>query len=160
MNRTAIIINVFALSCLLIAVLKDRGKTRQALMIAGKSFLRLLPSVLGIIILIGLLMGFVSPEVITRVAGERAGWGGFLLMAGLGAVLHVPALIAFPLAASLLKSGAAVATVAVFITTLTMIGMVTLPLEIRELGRNVALLRNGLSLLGALAIALIMGGLL
>jgi len=109
---------------------------------------------------LSLSMGFVSPEVITRIAGERAGGGGFLLMAGLGAVLHVPALIAFPLAASLLQSGAAIATVAVFIATLTMIGMVTLPLEIRELGRTVALLRNGLSLLGAMAIALIMGGFL
>jgi len=160
MSLTTVVMNLFALGCLLIAVLKDRDKARQALKIAGKSFLRLLPALVGIILLIGLLMGFVPPEVIARFAGERAGLGGFLLMAGLGAVLHIPALIAFPLAASLLQSGASVATAAVFLTTLTMIGMVTLPLEIRELGRNVALLRNGLSVLGAFVIALIMGGLL
>ena len=44
-----------------------------------------------------------------------------------------------------------------FITTLTMIGVVTLPLEIKELGKKMALLRNGLSFIIAIVIALIMG---
>jgi len=38
-----------------------------------------------------------------------------------------------------------------------MIGIVTLPLEIKELGQKIALLRNGLSFIVALAIALIIG---
>jgi hypothetical protein len=38
-----------------------------------------------------------------------------------------------------------------------MIGVVTLPLEIKELGRRFALLRNGLGVLAALVIALLMG---
>ena len=49
---------------------------------------------------------------------------------------------------------------ATFITTLTMIGMVTLPLEIKKLGKKFALLRNGLSFIIAIIIALIMGVLL
>lgn len=71
--------------------------------------------------------------------------------------MHIPSLIAFPLAASLLKNGASITAVAAFITTLTMIGTITLPLEIKELGKKVALLRNGLSFIVAIVIALIMG---
>jgi len=60
--------------------------------------------------------------------------------------------VAFPLAALLLKSGVGYAVVAVFITTLMMVGVLTLPLEIRFFGRRVALLRNGLSFIGALIV--------
>jgi hypothetical protein len=41
-----------------------------------------------------------------------------------------------------------------------MIGVVTLPLEIKEFGRRMALLRNVFSAAAALAIALAMGALL
>ena len=125
--------------------------------VALKSLFRILPTVLLIIVIIGLLMAFVPPDQISRFIGEQAGFSGILVIAALGAVLHIPALISYPLAASLLQSGASIAAVAAFITTLTMIGVVTLPLEIKELGKKMALLRNGLSFIVAIAIALIMG---
>jgi uncharacterized membrane protein YraQ (UPF0718 family) len=157
MSTTAIIINLLALGCLVFALVKDRGRTKQSIRVAVKSFVRILPTVFIIIVIIGLLMAFVSPDQISRFIGEQAGFGGLLAIAALGAVLHIPALIAFPLAASLLQSGAGVASVAAFITTLTMIGVVTLPLEIKELGKKMAFLRNGLSFIIAIVIALIMG---
>ncbi len=157
MNTTAIIINLLALGCLIFALIKDRGRTKQSVGVAVESFIRILPTVLIIVAIIGLLMAFAPPDQISRFIGEQAGFGGLLAIAALGAVLHIPALISFPLAASLLQSGAAVASVAAFITTLTMVGVVTLPLEIKELGRKMAFLRNGLSFIIAIAIALIMG---
>ena len=160
MNETALFINIFALGCLIFALVKDRTKTRQAIVVAIRSFIRIFPTVLIIIILIGLLLGFVPQSEISRIVGKEAGFRGILVIALLGAVLHIPSLISFPLAASLLKGGASVTSVAVFITTLTMIGMVTLPLEIRELGKKMALLRNGISFLIAIVIGLIMGALL
>jgi uncharacterized membrane protein YraQ (UPF0718 family) len=157
MSVTAIITNLLALGCLVFALVKDRGRTKQSLGVAVKSFIRILPTVLIIIVFIGLLMAFVPPDQISRFMGEQAGFGGLLAIAALGAVLFIPALISFPLAASLLQSGASTAAAAAFITTLTMIGVVTLPLEIKELGKKMALLRNGLSFVIAIAIALIMG---
>lgn len=157
MNTTAIIINLLALGCLIFALIKDRGRTKQSVGVAVKSFIRILPTVLIIVVIIGMLMAFVPPDQISRFIGDHAGFGGVLSIAALGAVLHIPALISFPLAASLLQSGAAVASVAAFITTLTMVGVVTLPLEIKELGGKIALLRNGLSFIIAIVIALIMG---
>jgi len=160
MSTTVIFINVFAFGCLIFAFIKDRTKIKQALIVALKSFFRILPTVLIIIIFIGLFLGFVPQSQISKIVGEQAGFGGVLIVGLLGAILHIPSLISFPLAASLLKSGASVTSVAVFITTLTMIGVVTLPLEIKELGKKMALLRNGISFIIAIIIALIMGAIL
>ena len=74
--------------------------------------------------------------------------------------MHIPALISFPLAASLLESGAGVGAAAAFIMSLTMIGTVTFPIEVRELGVKMTVLRNGFGILAAVAIALVMGALL
>lgn len=157
MNSTVIFINIFALSCLIVALIKDRAKTMQSLVEAVRSFFRIIPTVLIIIFFIGLLLGFVPPSEISKIAGEQSGFSGVLLVAFLGAILHIPALISFPLAASFLKSGASVTTVAAFITTLTMIGTITLPLEIKELGKKMVLLRNGISFIIAIIIAIIIG---
>lgn len=160
MNSTAIFINIFVFSCFVFAFIKDREKAKQSLIVAVGSFFRILPIVLIIITLIGLLMGFVPAAEISRFIGKQSGFGGILLVAMLGAILHIPALISFPLAASLLKSGASITAVAAFITTLTMIGIVTLPLEIKELGKRMAFLRNGISFIIAIIIALIVGAIL
>ena len=160
MNVTAIIINVIAVIGLLIAFAKDRKKAIKLLKMAGKSFIRMLPMVFIILIVIGLLLGFVPPDQISRFVGEQSGMTGILLVGVVGAILHIPALLSFPLAASLLEDGASVSAVAAFITTLTMIGTITLPLEIKELGKKMAILRNGISFVIAIIIALIMGAIL
>ena len=157
MSSTAILINTLAISALVFAFAKNRAKARQSVVVAASSFFRILPTILIIIILIGLLLAFVPPSEISRFVGEQSGLGGVLLVALIGGVLHIPALLSFPLAASLLESGASITAVAAFITTLTMIGTVTLPLEIRELGKRMALLRNGMSFIIAILIAFIMG---
>ena len=157
MNATAIVINVIAIAALLMAFIKDREKAIKSLKIAGKSFIRMLPMVFVIIIIIGLLLGFVPPDQISKFVGEQSGMTGVLIVGAAGAVLHIPALLSFPLASSLLEEGASVSAVAAFITTLTMIGTITLPLEIKELGKKMAILRNGISFVIAIIIALIMG---
>lgn len=157
MSVTAIFINLFALVCFLYGVYRDKGKAVESLKKAAFSLFKILPTVLIIIVIIGLMLGFVPPSEISRFVGEQSGVFGVLLVAAVGAILHIPALISFPLAASILDSGATITAVAAFITTLTMIGMVTLPLEIKKLGKKFALLRNGLSFIIALIIAFIMG---
>jgi len=160
MNPTAIFINSFVLLFLIVSFFKDKSKTKNATKVALKSLLKMLPVVLIIVILIGLLLGLAPPETISKFIGEQSGWEGFLLIAILGSVAHIPSLLAFPIAASLLDSGAVLTSVAVFITTLTMIGIVTLPLEIQLMGRKFALLRNGISFIIAILIALIMGAII
>ena len=157
MSSTALFINFFVIFFMIASLLKDKDKTKKAIIIAGKLLLKILPSVLMIIMFIGLLLGLLPQAKISEFIGEQSGWEGFLLIAFLGAIMHIPSLLSFPLAASLLDKGAQVASVAVFITTLTMIGIVTLPLEIKIMGKKFALLRNGISFIMAILIALVMG---
>jgi len=160
MNLTVVFINLLVAGCLLISLIKDRGKTKQSLKVGAKAFLRIIPIVLAIIIIIGLLLGFVPPSEISKLVGEQSGFGGVLIVALLGAILFIPALVSFPLAASILDMGASITAVAVFIMTLTMVGTATLPLEMKELGKKFALLRNGISFVIAIIIAVVMGVLL
>jgi len=153
---TVIIINLIAVVWLIYSVVRNKSKTKKSLKIALKTFFRTLPSIIIIIIFIGFLLGFLPPDIISRVVGEQAGFLGVLVTAILGSILFIPALISFPLAASFLKGGASVMSVAAFITTLTMVGVITLPLELRELGKKITILRNVFSFVFAIVIALIM----
>lgn len=157
MTLTAFIINGFAVVSLALSLLKDRAKTKQALKVAWKSFKGIFPTIVIVIIVIGWLLTFVSKEVIASLVGQEAGLAGIAVAASLGSVLFIPALVSFPLTASLLRSGASITAVATFITTLTMIGFVTLPLEIKTLGKKVTFLRNGFSFIIAIIIGLLMG---
>jgi len=157
MTLTVLVINGFAIVGLVLSLLKDRAKTKQALKVAWKSFNRIFPTIVMVIIVIGWLLTFVSKAVIGGLIGQKTGITGVAIAAVLGSVLFIPALVSFPLAASLLKSGASITAVATFITTLTMIGFVTFPLEIKTLGKKVALLRNGFSFIIAIIIGLLMG---
>ena len=157
MSITALFINGMAAVLLAISFFKDRSKTTQALRSALRSGVGLVPSLLGILILIGLIMGFVTSATIARIVGEGSGIIGVLTAALLGSVLHIPSLVSFPLGGSLIRNGASATVVAVFITTLTMVGFVTLPMEIRILGKRFTFLRNALSLVAAVIIGLLVG---
>ena len=157
---TAIIINLIAFAWLIYSIIRNKESTKKSLKIALKTFIKTLPMIIIIIIFIGFLLGFLPTDNISRIIGEQSGVLGVLVTAVLGSVLFIPALISFPLAASLLKGGASVMSVAAFIATLTMVGVVTLPIELREMGKKLTLLRNLLSFVFAIIIALIMGAIL
>ncbi len=157
MNITVIFINAAAVIGLIISFSKNKEKSVKALKIALKSTVKMAPAILVLLILVGLLMGFFKPETISRLLGEQSGIYGIALAAAAGSILMIPSLIAFPLTASLVESGASIAVAAAFITTLTMIGFVTLPIEIKTMGRKFTYLRNGFSLVVAVVIALVMG---
>jgi len=148
---------VIAFGALGILALRDRTKANLAIKVAVKSLFGILPILLPIIGLIGLLLGIVSPEAISQYLGQEAGWWATLTAFILGALLYISSLVSIPLAASLLRAGASVTTIAAFITGLMMVGTMTLPLEIKHLGRKMALSRNLLNVLFAFAIALVMG---
>ena len=91
---------------LVLSFRKDRKKTRQALVKAWKSFENILPQFLSILVLIGLMLAVLDKELITRLLGAESGALGMAIAAVIGSVTLIPGFIAFPLAASLLSSGA------------------------------------------------------
>ncbi|NCA99061.1 MAG: permease [Clostridia bacterium] len=145
---------------LIASLLKSKAKTAAAFKIAGKALVKTAPSLLTVLGIVGLTLGLLTPETITRLVGAEAGWLATLFAAVIGAITLIPSIVAFPLAGSLLRSGATVMTISAFVTTLVMVGVVTAPMEIKTLGKKFTLLRNGLGFLAALLIAGIMGVLL
>ncbi len=143
-----------------VSFIKDRRKTTLSLKKAWKMFINVLPQFAAILLLVGLLLAVVTPETIQRVIGAQSGFTGMLIASLLGAVTLVPVLIAFPVAAELLNSGAGVAQIAVFISTLTMVGFITLPMEAKYLGKKAAVLRNALAYLFAFGAAFVVGAIL
>ncbi|MFP4363677.1 MAG: permease [Spirochaetia bacterium] len=154
---TIITIYSFLGVCLIASIIKSREKTKKACKVAGKAFLKTAPSLLAILGIVGLTLGILTPETIENWVGAEAGFTATIIAAVVGAVTLIPSLVAFPLAGSLLRSGATVMTISAFITTLVMVGIVTAPMEIKILGKKFTLLRNGLGFLGALIIAGVMG---
>jgi len=141
---------------LLISWRQDPARTSRALRTTAQSLKGLAPTILGMISLVGLLLALLPPEVLTSLFTIK-GVPGIAAVSLVGAVLTMPAPIAFPLAGSLLKLGAAPAALATFITTLTMVGIVSAPIEISIFGVRFTLLRQVLSFGAAIVIGLLMG---
>ena len=144
-------------TCLAISFCKDREKTKMALRKAWKSLENILPQFLSILILIGLVLAILSPDTISLLLGTRSGIWGVIGAAVVGSITLVPGFVAFPLAASLLKNGAGYMQIAAFVSTLMMVGVVTLPLEITTFGKRAAIIRNIASFAFSFVVAFVMG---
>ncbi len=146
-----------AILWLLISFVKDKEKTKLALKKAWRSFENILPSVLAILLLIGFILTFLDAQTISGLLGSGSGILGMVIAAAVGCVTLIPGFVAFPLAASLLAAGAGYAQIAIFISTLMMVGVATLPLEMKCFGRRAAIKRNVLSLILAVITSCVVG---
>jgi uncharacterized membrane protein YraQ (UPF0718 family) len=142
---------------LVFSAIRDWQKTKKALLKAWKAFENILPQFLGIIVLAGIMLALLNPQLISQIIGRQSGWVGVAGAALVGSVTLIPGFIAFPLAALLLQNGAGVSQIGAFISSLMMVGVVTLPVEIRFLGRKVALFRNLLAFAFSFLVALVIG---
>jgi len=136
---------------------KSKEKTIQALKKAWKSFENILPQFLSILLIIGIVLSILNANQISQMIGGESGWWGVLLASVIGSITLIPGFIAFPLSAALLDNGAGYMQIAAFISTLMMVGIVTIPLEIKFFGKKAAYLRNGLAFMFSLFVALIIG---
>ena len=142
---------------LVVSFLKDKKKTKAALMKAWKAFENILPQTLVIFLILGFALAIFSPETIRKLIGEESGYLGALVAAVLGSVTLIPGFIAFPLAAALLKSGAGYMQIAAFGSTLMMVGIITIPIERKTFGMKAALTRNIAAFVFSLIVAVTMG---
>jgi uncharacterized membrane protein YraQ (UPF0718 family) len=142
---------------LIISFVADKKRTILGIKKGFKMFLGLLPMVLNLLILVSIFLYLVPKETLVNLLGKNSGVIGLGIAAVLGSVSLIPMFITYPLAAILLKSGVSYQVLAVFITTLLMVGVLTLPLEAKYFGLKVSIMRNSLSFIGALIIGLVIG---
>ena len=150
---------LYAVTAILLAIsfFKSRMKTLLSLKKAWKMFLSMLPQFLAILFLIGLMLAVIKPEIIQKVIGSESGVLGMILSGIVGAVAIIPVLVAFPVASQLLQNGAGIMQIAVFISTLTTVGIITIPLESKYLGKKIAILRNVLFFIFSFFVAFVIG---
>lgn len=146
-----------ALIALCISFQKSRANTKKALKKAWKSFENILPQILAILLVIGMMLSILTTEQITMLLGGESGWRGVIIASIVGSITLIPGFVAFPLAAALLTAGAGYMQIAAFVSTLMMVGVITLPVEIKYFGKKVAFLRNGLAFVFSLGVAVVMG---
>ena len=157
MIDNAFIFIIVSIALTLISFVLDRRKTMLGLKKGWKMFQNVAIPFLNILILVSLVLQVVPPSLIVQYLGAGSGWGGLAIAAIVGSITLIPGFISYPIASVLIKQGASYTTVATFMTTLMMVGVVTLPLEIKYFGRRVAILRNVLNFIAAIVIGLFVG---
>ncbi len=154
MDSTIYIITALALG---VSFYKSKDKTILALKKAWKSFENILPQFLSILLIIGFVLSILNANQISELIGQESGWKGVLIASIIGSITLIPGFIAFPLASALLNNGAGYMQIGAFISTLMMVGIVTIPLEIKFFGKKAAILRNSLAFVFSLFVAFMLG---
>lgn len=139
---------------------KDKGKTKAALKKSWKSLENILPQFLSVLLLIGMMLSVLNKDTISMLLGEESGFFGLAIAAVIGSITLIPGFIAFPLASSLLSAGAGYTQIAMFVASLMMVGIVTLPVESSFFGKKMAIKRNVLAFIFCIFVSLVIGGVL
>ncbi len=145
---------ILTIGGLLWSLYKDREKTIASLNIAKSRLSDIGGDILGILALVALFLAIIPENFIESILGGSSALLSTLYGSITGTITIIPAFVAFPLAASLVQKGAYLVAVAAFITTLTMVGFATAPIEIEHFGKKFTLIRNILSFIIAILIAI------
>ncbi len=157
MNISTILLIALTVIALVVSFVKDRKRTISSMLSAKGRLFETMTQIFGILSLIGLILAIVPESFIKSVLGSESIALSTLYGAIIGTITIIPAFIAFPLSSSLVKGGAHLIAIAAFITTLTMVGFATMPIEIKHFGKKFTFTRNLLSFVLAIFVALGMG---
>lgn len=152
---TSYILYILSISLLILSFIKDKKKTITAIKTSVKSFENIMPQFLSIIILIGIILSILNPETISSLIGKDSGFFGVTLSSLIGSITVMPTFVAFSTGSTLLQNGAGISQVAALISTLTLVGIMTYPLESKYIGKKAAFLRNFIAFLFSFIVALI-----
>lgn len=154
---TSIILYSLAIILLIISFIKDKSKTKEAIILGLKSFENILPQFLCIIISVGILLSFFTTDTISKILGNSSGFWGIILADIIGAIAMMPTFVAFSLGNTLLLNGAGYSQVGALVSSLVLIGLMTFPLESKYIGKRAALLRNLIAFLFSIIVGIILG---
>ena len=142
---------------LIISFIKDKKKTKMSLKKAWKAFENILPEFLVVILLVGVMLAVLNTETISKIIGADSGWMGVAIAAVVGAITLIPGFVAFPMAALLLQGGAGFMQIGAFVSSLMMVGIVTMPVEIKYFGKKITIVRNAIAFIFSFIVAYIIG---
>ena len=155
MTIDTIIIYSLAMLLLIISILKDKQKTKKALIKAKNTFIKLMPVLLPLFLFIGIILTLITPEFISKTMGEESGIFGYIIGLFLGSITFMSPFVAYPLGNDLIEQGASVPIVAGFLVTLMSVGLVYFAMESKLFNKKVAIYRNLVSFIGAILVILV-----
>lgn len=138
-----------------LSFMKDKRKTRKALKISIGSIKKLMPSIIAMLLFIGISLSLLDQNTISKLIGESSGFFGVIASLIVGSVAFMPGFVAFPLAKSLLGSGAGYTQIAAFVSSLMAVGVVSLGLEMKYFGKKTVILRNIAALLASIVFTIL-----
>lgn len=142
---------------LFVSLVASRKKTIAALKKAWRSFEIILPELIAIMLFVGLLIALLNPQTISKIIGKNSGPLGLLIASTIGSITLIPGFVAFPMAAMLLENGAGLSQIALFVSTLMMVGVVTFPVEKKYFGAKLTVMRNAMAFGFSFLVAGLMG---
>ena len=117
------------------------GRWKKAAKKGGQQFSAMLPRLVGVILLLGLLQGFVSRETLfslfAGVPSLDALWGG-----AIGSVMAGNPVNSYVIGESLLKAGVGLAGVLALMMSWVTVGLFQMPVEAEALGMRFSVVRN------------------
>jgi len=138
-----------------ISFMKDRNKTKDAVLKSWVMFRNILPDILSVMLFVGLSLSLLTPTLISSIIGEKSGLIGIAYATLIGSVALIPSFIVFPLGETLVQNGAGLPQVAALMSSLMSVGIVTIPMEQKLFGRSFAYTRNAAGILMSVIFAYI-----
>lgn len=132
------------------------NKKRETLPMIKKDFIgtlkRYLLYVLSIVMIASIIQVVIPAPVISKVLGEQNGLLAPLIATLVAAIFEGPTIVAFVIAAGLLNSATSVSAAVAFISSFSMIGIYSIPLEQSELGKKLPIIRFVVTFVGCIII--------
>ncbi len=156
----AVLYGIIVVLSYIYAIKKNKPNSKKAAKKGGIQFLKQLPMIISIFLVVGLFDEFVPKSVVMAFVGKGNEILSILSSAILGTIVMGPVSSAYPLGALLLKKGATITATAIFLNSWVMVGFVTVPYEISVFGKRFTLTRNIIAFIGAIVIGILTGWIL
>lgn len=151
-----LLVSAVTISLYIWAFIKHRSKLRGSSLRGFKNLLRNSIRIFSIFVVIGILQSFLSKEMVGELLMRFSGIKGVLMGTSVGAIMMGPVISGYPICRYLLDHGGSYGLVSSFLFSWVMVGLVSIPLELRSFGGKFTLLRNSIAFISAMILALIM----
>ncbi len=146
LTRDLIYLGVTLLAALILLTLFPE-KQKIAITASLEFFIEMIWILPAVIVMMGLFMVWVSKETVEKYLGESSGIKGIFLAVIFGSLPTGPLYVAFPIAAAMIKKGARLSNIVIFLSAWACIKIPQEMVELQFLGFKFMLLRLSLTII-------------
>ncbi|MEA3317155.1 MAG: hypothetical protein U9R54_04295 [Bacteroidota bacterium] len=139
----------------IVSFMVNRKKTKKALIIGAKKIWNIIPPFISILVAVSIVLYLIPNEVIVKYLGSADSCLGVIIASLIGSITVMPGPISYPLCGILVDEGVSYSVIAAFTSSLMLVGVLSFPVEKTYFGKKFAILRNCISFIIALLIALV-----